>query len=110
MDNRRDFYRLQLWGLTQAEYQNKNVNGKGDIVNISAKGISLNIVQKVNIESMIDVQFELDGKQFVRTGIVVRCVPIDNNKYNIGVEFVQSNKNQVEIFRTLFSVAAKTNI
>lgn len=110
LDNKREFYRLTLFGEEKICVQHSEGEIEGTISDISATGVSFLTKYEIDF-SATSISFRLDNQEFTRTARLIRKKSLENGETFYAVNFLDfTEKERQLLFQTLLKVEAQKRL
>lgn len=108
--NRREFYRLELYGEEEVIITHLGGIEKGSLLDVSATGVSFECNYEFEFEKG-EIEFFLAGKAFKRKVELIRKKNLDSGKTLYAVKFFDfTEKERQLLFQTLLKLDAKKRL
>lgn len=69
---------------------------QGTMVDLSGGGMKLLVQGRIELGSLVIVQFGIHNKQIIAKGVCVRCIKLENGEFSCGIEFHEIDGRQRE--------------
>lgn len=110
MDNRREFYRLDLYGEEEVIVTHSGGRERGKIIDISVTGLGFETNYDIEFNSGL-LQFELEGEEYERKAQLIRKKELESGKLFYAVRFYDfTEKERQNLFQTLMRIDAKKRL
>lgn len=110
MENRREFYRLDLFGEVEVIITNSSGKEKGKLQDVSVTGASFESEYDFDFKTAF-VTFHLDKVEFSRTAELIRKKNLKSGKTFFAIRFVNFTEPERKLlFQTLLRLDAKKRL